>query len=624
MAIATIATPSRCACHPSSGGELKAEDRYNMDAMGTLRRTHYSSQINTGLAGQRLVLAGQVAKSRNLGHMVFTDMRDTTGITQLAFGDGTPPDVFEKAESLRAEDVVMAAGTLRLREAPNPELPTGLVELFVDDLRVLSKAETPPFEVRDDLNVREELKLKYRYLDLRRESLHQTLMFRSRLAGAVRGYFLANHFVEVETPILMKSTPEGARDYLVPSRVQPGRFYALPQSPQLYKQLLMLSGFDRYFQLAKCFRDEDLRADRQPEFTQIDIEMAFVDEGDIEAMNEGLMQSIFEELLGIRLKTPFPRMPYTEAMARFGSDKPDTRFGLELCDVSHTVKNCGFGVFANAVQNGGSVRVINAKGLAAGIGRKEIDRLTDTAKTYGAKGLAWLRLAPEAESSSYEKFLTEEEKTTLRSAADAQTGDVVLLVADNDETVFAALGALRLLIAKSHGLIPEGQFNFLWVTDFPLFEYNAEDGRYVAKHHPFTMPKDEDIGLIETAPARCRAKAYDMVVNGVEVGGGSIRINDPALQARMFKALGFSEARARESFGFLMDAYRYGAPPHGGLAFGFDRLVALMLGKDSIRDVVAFPKMQNAGELMSGCPDTVEKKQLAELRIQPAVAADDV
>lgn len=594
-----------------------------MDSMGDLRRTQYAEEITTALVGNEMVLAGSIAKSRDLGGVIFADLRDTTGIVQLSFGDGTPKDVFEKAAGLRAEYVVVAKGVLQRRESINKNIPTGEVELFVTDLRVLSEAETPPFEIRDDINVKEDLRLRYRYLDLRREDLHHAITLRSQITRHVRDYYLDHHFVEIETPILVKSTPEGARDYLVPSRVQPGRFYALPQSPQLYKQILMLSGFDRYFQIARCFRDEDLRADRQPEFTQIDIEMSFVDEEDVQTANEGLVQYVFKKVLDVDIATPFPRMPYTEAMERFGSDKPDTRFGLELCDVSDVVKNSGFGVFANAVAAGGSVRCINAKGLAAQLSRKEIDRLTETAKTYGARGLAYLRLTEEAESSSYEKFLSEEEKATLRGAADAHTGDVLLLVADKDDTVFAALGALRLEIGKKYGLIPENTYNFLWVTQFPLFEYDEEEGRYFAKHHPFTMPMEEDLDFIESDPGACRAKAYDMVVNGMELGGGSIRINDPALQARMFKALGFSDERARENFGFLMDAYQYGAPPHGGMAFGFDRMVMLMLGKESIRDVIAFPKVQNAGEPMSGCPDRVEEKQLDELHVKSTAKTEE-
>lgn len=586
-----------------------------MDKMGELRRTHYAEEITEQLLGTELVLAGSIAKSRDLGGVIFADLRDSTGIVQLSFDDSTSRDVFAKAASLRAEYVVMAKGKLQKRESANKNIPTGTVELLVSDLRLLSAAETPPFEIRDAQKVKEELRLRYRYLDLRREELHNAIRLRSDITRYVRDYYLDSHFVEIETPVLIKSTPEGARDYLVPSRVQQDRFYALPQSPQMYKQILMLSGFDRYFQMARCFRDEDLRADRQPEFTQIDMEMSFADEVDVQTVNEGLVREVFKKVLDVEVPVPFARMPYTEAMDRFGSDKPDTRFGLELCNVSELLKNSGFSVFASAVQAGGSVRLINAKGLAAAITRKEIDRLTETAKTYGAKGLAYLRLTEDAETSSYEKFLSDDEKAALRAAAGAETGDVLLLVADKDDTVFAALGALRLEIAKKQNLIPEKTFNFLWVTDFPLFEYSEEDDRYVAKHHPFTMPKEEDIAILETNPGACRAKAYDMVVNGMELGGGSIRINDPVLQARMFKILGFSEERARENFGFLMDAYNYGAPPHGGMAFGFDRMVMLMLGRDSIRDVIAFPKVQNAGEPMSGAPDTVEKKQLEELHI---------
>lgn len=587
-----------------------------METMGTLRRTHYAAETAQVQPGETIVAAGWIAKSRDLGGVVFADLRDTTGILQLAFDNGTPRDVFEKATGLHAEYVVMAKGVLRLRENPNKNIPTGLVELQVQELRVLSRAETPPFEVQNAAKVREELRLRHRYLDLRGEELHRILRMRSAISASVRRYYESQQFLEIETPLLQKSTPEGARDYLVPSRVQPGRFYALPQSPQLYKQILMLSGVDKYFQIARCFRDEDLRADRQPDFTQVDMEMAFADEADIQATNEGLVKAVFKDVLGMDIPTPFPRMAYEEAMRRYGSDKPDTRFGLELCDVSSLVQNFGFAVFSTAVANGGSVRLINVKGLADKLSRKEIDRLTETAKTYGAKGLAYLRLTADSETSSYEKFLSEEEKTALRQAADAQTGDVVLLVADKDDTVFAALGALRLEIARKQGLIPEGCFNFLWVTDFPLFEFNEENNRYVAKHHPFTMPKEEDVDKIDTDPAACNAKAYDMVVNGMELGGGSIRINNPDLQARMFKTLGFTEERARASFGFLMDAYRYGAPPHGGMAFGLDRLVMLMAGTENIRDVIAFPKVQNASEIMSGCPDLVDPKQLEELSIQ--------
>ncbi len=588
-----------------------------METMGSLRRTHYCGGLRLTDAGTEIVVAGSIAKCRDKGGIVFADLRDTTGILQLVFDDSSDKDVFEKASGLRSEYVVIAKGTLRERAAKTDKIPTGDIELFVTELRVLSGAETTPFEIRDEINVKDELRLKYRYLDLRRPGMHQPLVMRSKVAKLVRDYYCDHDFCEIETPMLIKSTPEGARDYLVPSRVQPGHFYALPQSPQLYKQLLMLSGFDKYFQIARCFRDEDLRADRQPEFTQIDMEMAFVTEDDVMTMNEGLVKYVFQKALGVEIATPFRRMPYTEAMNRFGSDKPDTRFGLELQDVSQTVAGCEFAPFKAALENGGSVRLINCKGMAEQLTRKTIDKLTDVVKTYGAKGLAYTRLTADSETSSFEKFLTEEEKAALRSACGAETGDVLLVVADGDnDVVYAALGALRLEIGKKYNLIDQSVFDFLWVTDFPLFEYDKEEQRYVAKHHPFTMPKDEDLDKVETDPGACRAKAYDMILNGCELGGGSIRINDPVLQDRMFHALGFTEESARESFGFLMDAYRYGAPPHGGMAFGFDRMIMLMLGRESIRDVIAFPKVQNAGEVMSGCPETVEEKQLRELCIR--------
>ena len=587
-----------------------------METMGNLRRTHYCGTLRARDAGTQMTVAGSIAKCRDKGGVIFADLRDTTGILQLIFDDSTDRAVFEKASGLKSEYVVIAAGTLREREAKTDKIPTGEVELFVTELRVLIGAQTTPFEVRDGINVNDQLRLKYRYLDLRRPSMHEPIVVRSKIAKVVRDYYDEQHFVEIETPMLIKSTPEGARDYLVPSRVQPGHFYALPQSPQLYKQILMLSGFDRYYQIVRCFRDEDLRADRQPEFTQIDMEMSFVTEDDVMAMNEGLVKRVFREVLGVDVETPFRRMPYSEAMARYGSDKPDTRFGLELQDVTDVLRESGFAVFKSAVEAGGSVRLINAKGLAGALTRKEIDKLVDVAKTYGAKGLAYTRLTADGVTSSFEKFLSEEEKAALHKAAGAETGDVLLVVADaKNSTVFAALGALRLAVANKCGLIDPDKFNFLWVTDFPFFEYSEEEGRWMAMHHPFTMPRAEDLDKVESDPGSVRALAYDMVLNGCELGGGSIRINDPAVQDRMLKALGFSEERARESFGFLMDAYQYGAPPHGGMAFGFDRMVMLMLKRDSIRDVIAFPKVQNAGEPMSGCPETVEEKQLRELSI---------
>ena len=587
-----------------------------METMGNLRRTRYCGEVSLADAGSELVVAGSVAKSRDKGGIIFCDLRDTTGILQLVFDDGTPAEVFSKAQSLRSEYVVIARGVLRERAAKTDKIATGDVELYVSELRVLSEAETPPFEIRDEVQVKDELRLKYRYLDLRRPVMHQPLVLRSKICQIVRNYFCDNHFCEIETPMLIKSTPEGARDYLVPSRVQPGHFYALPQSPQLYKQILMLSGFDRYFQIARCFRDEDLRADRQPEFTQIDVEMSFVTEDDIMTLNEGLLKKLWKEMLGVELTTPFQRMPWDEAMARFGSDKPDTRFGLEIQDVSGVLAGSQFAPFKGALSAGGSVRLINCKGLADKLTRKNIDKLVEVAKTYGAKGLAYTRLTADGETSSFEKFLTEEEKSALRAAAGAETGDVLLVCSDAKwQRCCTILGQVRLEVGRKYGLIDENKFNFLWVTNFPLFEYSEEEGRWMAMHHPFTMPTPESIPLLESDPGKCYAIAYDIVLNGVELGGGSIRVNDPDLQDKMFHALGFTEERARESFGFLMDAYRYGAPPHGGMAYGLDRLVMLMLKKDSIRDVIAFPKVQNAGEVMSGCPEQVDEKQLRELSI---------
>ena len=585
-----------------------------MELMGNMRRTHYSTRVTEEMVGQEVVVAGFIAKSRDLGAVIFCDVRDTKGIIQLNFNDECPRETFEKAKLLRTEYVVMAKGVVALRESPNNNIPTGKIEILVKEMKLLSKADTTPFEIKDNVNVNDELRLKYRYLDLRRSTVHEGLLLRHRLAKIARDYFDANDFVEIETPILVKSTPEGARDYVVPSSVHPNKFFALPQSPQLYKQLLMLSDFDRYVQIARCFRDEDLRADRQPEFTQIDVEMAYVDETDIQTMNEGFIKKAFKEVLGVDVPTPFPRMTYQDAMDFYGSDKPDTRFDMKLCDLTECVKNTEFAVFKGAIENGGSVRCIVAKGLADKLTRKEIDKLTDVVKTYGAKGLAFTRMTADATSSSFEKFLTTEEIAALHGKCGAETGDVILVVASEENSVvYAALGALRLAIAKKYELFDPDQFNFLWVTDFPLFEFDKEEQRYVAVHHPFTMPKDEDIDKVETDPGACRAKAYDMVLNGVELGGGSIRINNPELQQRMFKILGFTEERMQNSFGFLIEAYKYGAPPHGGMAYGFDRLCMLMYKTDSIRDVIAFPKVQNASELMTNCPDTIEQKQLDEL-----------
>ena len=585
-----------------------------MESMGNLRRTNYCGEVSLALAGQEMTVCGSIARSRDKGGIIFADLRDTTGILQLVFDEDTPKEVFAKAESLRSEYVVIAKGKLRERAAKTDKIATGDVELYVSELRILSEAETTPFEVRDGINVNDELRLRYRYLDLRRPSMHAPIVLRSRIMQVIRNYFCDNHFTEIETPTLIKSTPEGARDYLVPSRVQPGHFYALPQSPQVYKQILMLSGFDRYFQIARCYRDEDLRADRQPEFTQVDEELSFVDENDIMTINEGLIKTLWKELLGVEVVTPFVRLPWNEAMGRFGSDKPDTRFGLEITDVTGVFAATTFKPFM-----GVSVRAINAKGMADKLTRKNIDKLGDVAKTYGAKGLAYSRLTADGTTSSFEKFLTEEEKTALYAALNAETGDVLLLVSDADWVrACTALGQVRLEIGRKYGLIDPDKFNFLWVVDFPLFEYSETEGRWMAMHHPFTLPKAEDMDKIESDPGACHAVAYDIVLNGVEMGGGSMRINDPALQDRMFKALGFTEERARENFGFLMDAYRYGAPPHGGMAYGLDRMVMLMLKKDSIRDVIAFPKVQNASELMSGAPEIVDPQQLKDLKIAMA------
>ena len=587
-----------------------------METMGNLRRTDYCAEVGLADVGREMTVCGSIARARDKGGIIFADLRDTTGILQLVFDEDTPQDVFAKAESLKSEYVVIARGLLRERAAKTDKIATGDVELYVQELRVLSEAQTPPFEIRDGINVNDDLRLRYRYLDLRRPSQHETIVLRSKICQIVRNYFCDNHFCEIETPTLIKSTPEGARDYLVPSRVQPGHFYALPQSPQLYKQILMLSGFDRYFQIARCYRDEDLRADRQPEFTQIDEELSFVDENDIMTINEGLLKKLWKEMLGIDLVTPFQRLPWDQAMARFGSDKPDTRFGLEIRDVTEVFRGTGFKPFAAVLAEGGSIRAINAAGLADKLTRKNIDKLGEVAKTYGAKGLAFSRLTAEGTASSFEKFLTEAEKTALYQALDARTGDVLLLVSDTDWVrACTALGQVRLEIGRKYDLIDPDKFNFLWVVDFPLFEYSEQEGRWMAMHHPFTMPKPEDLDKIESDPGACRALAYDIVLNGVELGGGSIRINDPALQDRMFHALGFTEEKARASFGFLMDAYKFGAPPHGGMAYGLDRLVMLMLKRDSIRDVIAFPKVQNAGEPMSGAPDVVDPKQLKELSI---------
>ncbi len=591
------------------------------DTMQGLKRTHYCGTLREEHIGQTVCVTGWVQRNRNLGNLMFIDLRDRSGIVQLSFDDTTDRAVFEKASSARSEFVLMAQGVVRGRESVNKDIPTGMVEIQVSELRILAKSETPPFEITDTTNVKEDLRLKYRYLDLRRSELQNRIISRHKIVKIARDYFDENGFIEVETPILIKSTPEGARDYLVPSRVHHGKFYALPQSPQLYKQLLMLSGYDRYMQIARCFRDEDLRADRQPEFTQIDVEMSFVDEDDVMTINEGFIKRVFKEFLNYDVPTPFRRIPYDEAMDRYGIDKPDTRFGLELCNLSDLLTDCEFKVFNGALAAGGSVRGINVKGAASTLTRKEIDKLTDFVKTYRAKGLAFTRITEEAESSSFEKFLKPEEVAAIRERMGAEVGDVLLIVADKNQVVYDSLGQLRNHLARKLNLIQPNTYDFLWVTDFPLFEYDEEEGRYAAKHHPFTSPKLDQLDKLENDKDHCYARAYDVIINGYEVGGGSIRINDPEIQSKMFKALGFTEEQAMERFGFLLNAFKYGVPPHGGMAYGLDRLIMIMTGTENIRDVIAFPKVQNASELMTNCPDTVEDKSLAELAI--AVVKED-
>jgi len=586
------------------------------ETMSGLKRTGYCADFSAKDIESEIVVCGWVARRRSLGGIIFIDLRDRTGILQLAFDDSTDKAVFEKAEQVRSEYVLAAKGVVRRRDSINSKLATGEIELAVTELRILAKSETPPFEIAEDTDVRDELLLKYRYLDLRRPDMQKSIILRHKITQIAHGYFAKNGFIEIETPILIKSTPEGARDYLVPSRVHAGSFYALPQSPQLYKQLLMLSGFDKYMQIARCFRDEDLRADRQPEFTQIDIEMSFVDMEDIIEVNEGFIKRVFKEALNRDVTTPFVRLSYEKAMELYGSDKPDTRFGLMLTDISDIAANSGFKVFDAAVSGGGSVRAINVKGGFEKLTRKELDKLALFAKDYGVGGLAWSRLSGETTSSSFAKFLSAEKMVEIYKKLDATDGDVVLVVSDTDnDVVFSALGALRLKVAAKFDLIPQDSFNLLWVTEFPLFEYDKKENRYSAKHHPFTAPADEDIERLETEPRLCHAKAFDIVLNGVELGGGSIRINDQELQQRMFALLGHTKEQAEERFGFLTNAFRYGAPPHGGMAYGLDRLVMLLLGRSSIRDVIAFPKVQNASELMTACPMQVEKKQLEELHI---------
>ena len=579
------------------------------DFMTGLKRSTYCGDLRDNNIGEEVTVCGWVQKQRDLGQLVFVDLRDRTGIVQLAFDDTTDREIFEKAQSLRSEYVVCAKGTVRERSSKNAEIPTGNIEIDVCDLRLLSKAETTPFEILDDLNTNEELRLRYRYLDLRRRPLQKNIMMRSEICKSARDYFYENGFVEIETPMMMKSTPEGARDYLIPSRIHKGSFYALPQSPQIYKQLLMLSGFDRYIQLARCFRDEDLRADRQPEFTQIDMELSFVDVEDILEINEGLMKRIFKDVLHKVLVTPFERMSYKEAMERFGSDKPDIRFGMEIQNISDMVANCGFGVFTGAIEAGGSVRAIVAKNAAGVYTRKEIDKLTEYVRGIGAKGLAFVRWVEDAPSCSFSKFMAEGELEAILSRLGAEKGDVVLIVADKDSVTLPVLGALRGMVAKRLDIIPD-EYKFLWIVDFPFFEKDEETGEWLAMHHPFTMPKEECLEYLDTDPSKVIAKAYDLTLNGVELSSGSIRISNPELQQKMFRALKMTDEEIALKFGFLVDAYKYGAPPHGGMGIGLDRITMILCGADSLRDVTAFPKVQNASELMSQCPAPVDKESL--------------
>ena len=581
------------------------------------KRSCYCGEVNEAMVGQQVCVMGWVQRQRDLGALIFIDLRDRTGIVQLAFDDTTDRAVFDKAFGCRAEYVVSVHGTVRPRGegAINLNIPTGKIEIYVESMKVLSAAQTPPFEVSDSKKVKDETALKFRYVDLRRPELQKNIKMRHDIARVARQYYYENGFYEIETPMMIKATPEGARDYLVPSRIHKGSFYALPQSPQIYKQLLMLSGFDRYIQLARCFRDEDLRADRQPEFTQIDLEMSFATMEDIMSMNEGFIKRVFKEVLDVEIETPMQRLTFAEAMDRYGSDKPDTRFGMEIQNISEAVRTSEFVVFKSAIENGGSVRCIVAKNAASVLTRKEIDKLTEHAKGIGAKGLAYVRWADEAPNCSFAKFMTPEELEAIYASVGFEKGDVMLICADKDKVVLPTLGALRNILGKKLDLIPEGKFNFLWITEFPFFEWNEETEHWDAMHHPFTMPLEECLPMLESDPGSVRAKCYDMVLNGTELLSGSIRITDWQLQEKMFKALGLTPEEIEVKFGFLVEAYKYGAPPHGGSGMGLDRLAMVMSGADSLRDVLAFPKVQNASELMSGCPAPADAKALADLSI---------
>lgn len=587
------------------------------ESMKGLHRSHRCTEVTSANIGESVTVMGWVQKNRNKGGIIFVDLRDRSGILQLIFEENDiGVEGFAKAEKLRSEFVIAVVGKVEARSgAVNDNLATGDIEIRATEIRILSEAETPPFPIEENSKTKEELRLKYRYLDLRRPDLQKNLIMRSNVATLTRQFLAEEGFLEIETPMLTKSTPEGARDYLVPSRVHPGNFYALPQSPQIFKQLLMCSGYDRYFQIVKCFRDEDLRADRQPEFTQIDMELSFVDVDDVISVNERLLHKLFKETIGIEIELPIQRMTYAEAMDRFGSDKPDIRFGMELKNVSEVVKSCGFSVFTGALEKGGSVRGINAEGQGA-MPRKKIDALVEFAKGFGAKGLAYLAIAEDGTyKSSFSKFMTEEELEALVKAMSGKEGDLLLFAADEDDIVFDVLGNLRLEIARSLELLKKEEYKFLWVTEFPLLEYSKEEGRYTAKHHPFTMPMEEDLALLDTDPGKVRAKAYDIVLNGTEIGGGSVRIFQNDVQEKMFEVLGFTKEEAYERFGFLLNAFKYGVPPHAGLAYGLDRMVMLMAQEDSIRDVIAFPKVKDASCLMTEAPNVVDQKQLDELAI---------
>lgn len=584
--------------------------------MGHLRRTHYAGELREENIGEEVILMGWVQGERSFGSIVFVDIRDVSGISQVVFDQENDKETFDKAKHLRSEDVIAIKGIVRARSAINEDIPTGKIEIEGKELKVLDKSDVPPIYVKDGDNVSENMRLQYRTLDLRKPSMQQNLITRAKIYKVFRDYLSENRFIEVETPILGKPTPEGARDYLVPSRVNPGKFYSLPQSPQLFKQMLMVSGLDRYFQIAKCFRDEDLRANRQPEFTQVDIEMSFVDVEDVLSMNEGLIQRLFKEILNVDIELPLKRLSYDEAMERYGIDKPDTRFGYELIDVSEILQNSGFKVFSGAIDNGGSVRLINIDGKADEFSRKDIDKLENFAKTYGAKGLAWMKITDEGVNSPVAKFLEDTEIEKILEKSKGKVGDLLLLVADKNEVVFDALGNLRNHIADKFGLRKDDEYDILWVTDFPLFEYDEEENRYVAKHHPFTSPRDEDLELLETEPEKVKAKAYDIVMNGDEMGGGSIRISNSDLQRRMFNALGIDEKSQVDKFGFLLDSFKYGVPPHGGIAYGLDRLVMLFVGTNNIRNVIAFPKTQSATDLLTGAPIELDDEQLLETHIK--------